>query len=295
MATPAAVVAGIVVTAAQLANVDPFFQWTMAAIAGGSIAGVIQGGTVVTRAASTSTTAGLGNPLVATGELVLSFFVSLLALLVPVSGRNPDRFYRGFPGPQALEAFPASSIFPGWKLIPACFCRFQGRVSRSCHSARLCRLLSLLGVMAAALSVRADYLSTLGPVPFQFQVVPKPVPANLLAKVPVAIVAPESPHPPQLPSDSAEHAVLPTEALAAPPESITAKSPEPYIATAALLFPPPPPEPAAEALTPQMLLQFFQSTGGDAKKAEGFVTGQVSFAPPRPDPKPPSKATSASP
>jgi hypothetical protein len=84
MATPAAVVAGIVVTAAQLANMDPFLQWTMAAIAGGSIAGVVQGGTVVTRAASTSTTGGIGNPLVATGELVLSFFVSLLSLIVPV-------------------------------------------------------------------------------------------------------------------------------------------------------------------------------------------------------------------
>jgi hypothetical protein len=84
MATPAAVVAGIVVTAAQLSNVDPFLQWTMAAIAGGSIAGVVQGGTVVTRAASTSTTAGLGNPLVATAELVMSFFISLLSLIVPV-------------------------------------------------------------------------------------------------------------------------------------------------------------------------------------------------------------------
>lgn len=84
MATPAAVVAGIVVTAAQLTGVDPFFQWTMAAIAGGGIAGVVQGGTVVTRAASTGTTGGLGNPLVATGELVLSFFVSLLAIIVPV-------------------------------------------------------------------------------------------------------------------------------------------------------------------------------------------------------------------
>jgi hypothetical protein len=84
VATPAAVVAGIVVTAAQLAGMDPFFQWTMAAIAGGGIAGVVQSGTVVTRAASTGTTGGLGNPLVATGELVLSFFMSLLSLIVPV-------------------------------------------------------------------------------------------------------------------------------------------------------------------------------------------------------------------
>ncbi|MDB6029747.1 MAG: hypothetical protein JWM16_85 [Verrucomicrobiales bacterium] len=110
MATPAAVVAGIVVTAAQLVNVDPYLQWTLAAIAGGSIAGVIQGGTVLTRAASTSTTAGLGNPLVSTGELVLSFFVSLLALIVPVLAAILILFLAVFLGRKLWKRFrPVSS------------------------------------------------------------------------------------------------------------------------------------------------------------------------------------------
>jgi hypothetical protein len=83
MATPAAVVAGIVLTAAVLKNVDPFFQWTMAAIAGGGLAGLVQAGTVVTRAASTTTTGGIGNPLVSTFELILSVFTSALAVILP--------------------------------------------------------------------------------------------------------------------------------------------------------------------------------------------------------------------
>lgn len=83
MATPAAVVAGIILTAAVLKNVDPFFQWTMAAIAGGGLAGLVQTGTVVTRAASTTTTGGIGNPIVSTFELILSTVTSLLAVILP--------------------------------------------------------------------------------------------------------------------------------------------------------------------------------------------------------------------
>ncbi|HEY0455173.1 MAG TPA: DUF4126 domain-containing protein [Verrucomicrobiae bacterium] len=84
IATPAAVVAGIVSTASILTGIDPWLQWTLAAIAGGGVAGVVQSGTVVTRAASTSTTGGLGNPVVATLELVFSVIMSLMALILPV-------------------------------------------------------------------------------------------------------------------------------------------------------------------------------------------------------------------
>jgi len=83
IATPAAVVAGIIVTGAMLSHVDPLVRWTLAVIAGGGVAGGVQAGTVLTRAASTATTGGLGNPLVATAELGLSVFTSLMAILVP--------------------------------------------------------------------------------------------------------------------------------------------------------------------------------------------------------------------
>lgn len=149
-------------------------------------------------------------------------------------------------------------------------------------------------MIAAFFSAQADYLSTLGPVPFQFQVVPKPVMATAkLLAAPAAKVNPEGLHPPQMPTESSEQPISVAELSVPMDESITVKSPEPYISTAALLFSSPPPEPPTEALTPQMLLQFFQSTGGESKRPEGLITGKVSFAPPRPDPKPPSTATLA--
>ena len=88
MATPAAVIGGIFVTSASLeGDVDPSIQWILATIAGGSTAGVIQLGTVATRAVSTGVTGGLANPVVSTLEalasvicILLSFF---LAIVIP--------------------------------------------------------------------------------------------------------------------------------------------------------------------------------------------------------------------
>jgi hypothetical protein len=82
--TPAAVVAGIVATAACVSHMSPLLQWTTAIIAGGGIAGAIQAGTVLLRGASTATTGGAGNFVVATLELVTSFVMAILAVLVPV-------------------------------------------------------------------------------------------------------------------------------------------------------------------------------------------------------------------
>src|SRR5436190_4546597 len=69
LATPAAVVAGSVITAAMVSNMDPMLKWTLAIIAGGGAAGLVQGSTVLARAASTATTAGFGNPILATAGL----------------------------------------------------------------------------------------------------------------------------------------------------------------------------------------------------------------------------------
>jgi uncharacterized protein DUF4126 len=84
IATPAAVVAGTVVTASMVSGMSPFLQWTLAVIAGGGAAGLVQTATVVTRAASTATTGGIANPLIATGEWILSLLMSFLTLVVPV-------------------------------------------------------------------------------------------------------------------------------------------------------------------------------------------------------------------
>ena len=84
IATPAAVVAGTIVTASMVTDMSPFLRWTLAVIAGGGAAGLVQSTTVVARGASAVTTGGLGNPVVATAELGGSLITSLLTLVAPV-------------------------------------------------------------------------------------------------------------------------------------------------------------------------------------------------------------------
>ena len=83
-ATPAAVVAGTIVTASMVGDMSPLLQWSLAIIAGGGSAGIIQGGSVLIRTASAATTGGLGNPVVSTGELIISVIGTVLAIMVPV-------------------------------------------------------------------------------------------------------------------------------------------------------------------------------------------------------------------
>jgi hypothetical protein len=83
-ATPAAVVAGTVVVASVVADLSPFLRWTLAVIAGGGVAGAVQGATVALRGASSLSTGGLANPLVSTGELASSVVTSVLAVVLPV-------------------------------------------------------------------------------------------------------------------------------------------------------------------------------------------------------------------
>jgi hypothetical protein len=63
---------------------SPFLKWALAVIAGGGVAGTVQVATGVTRGASTVTTAGIGNPLVATMELGGAMALSVLAIALPV-------------------------------------------------------------------------------------------------------------------------------------------------------------------------------------------------------------------
>lgn len=85
IASPAAVVAGTMVSVALMADVDPFYKWALGVIAGGGMAGLVQGTTVVARGASTVTTGGIANPLFATFELVGAVVVSVLAVVVPIA------------------------------------------------------------------------------------------------------------------------------------------------------------------------------------------------------------------
>jgi hypothetical protein len=82
--TPAAMIAGVVATASVVTNVSPLLKWTLAIIAGGGAATIVQGTTSTLRLKSTALTGGIGNPVIATGEWIGAIITALLAILVPV-------------------------------------------------------------------------------------------------------------------------------------------------------------------------------------------------------------------
>jgi hypothetical protein len=84
IASPAATIAGMVLFAAVAVDIDPYLRWTLAIIAGGGSAAVVQGGTVLTRLASTGTTGGVTNFIVATFEAAASFVFPALTIVLPV-------------------------------------------------------------------------------------------------------------------------------------------------------------------------------------------------------------------
>lgn len=87
IATPAAIAAGTVVAGALMPlrdQIHPAVLWASALIAGGGAAGVVQAGTITTRAISGSTTATLGNPIVATVENICSIVLTVLAIVAPI-------------------------------------------------------------------------------------------------------------------------------------------------------------------------------------------------------------------
>ena len=83
LTTPSAFVAGTIVSAAVMVDVQPMVKWTAAVIAGGGIAGLTQAATGVLRAHSTVLTGGLGNSVIATGEFGGALLISFLALAAP--------------------------------------------------------------------------------------------------------------------------------------------------------------------------------------------------------------------
>ncbi len=84
IAGPLAVVAGVIIAAACIHDIDPLMKWSVAIIAGGGTAGTVKLGVAGLRLGSTAVTGGLGNPVVSTLEWVLSAIMSVLALLLPL-------------------------------------------------------------------------------------------------------------------------------------------------------------------------------------------------------------------
>ena len=83
IATPAAVLAGIIASASVLTDLPPPLKWG-ATLIGGGLAGFAQGSSVLLRLKSAVFTGGLANPLVSTAELIAALVLALLAVLLPL-------------------------------------------------------------------------------------------------------------------------------------------------------------------------------------------------------------------
>ncbi len=82
--TPAAFVGGTVMMSSAIVEMDPLMHWALAIIAGGGTAGIIKGGTSTTRLASTATTGGLANPLLAGTEIIGAVGLSIMSMFIPI-------------------------------------------------------------------------------------------------------------------------------------------------------------------------------------------------------------------
>lgn len=84
MAIPLAAIAGTAVMVSTVANLDPVITWSLAIIAGGGTATAIKGAGASTRLASTATTGGVANPLVATVETGTAVLVTTASIFAPI-------------------------------------------------------------------------------------------------------------------------------------------------------------------------------------------------------------------
>ncbi len=84
-AAPLAVAAGSLAMAGAAVGLDPFLRWSLAIIAGGGIAGLLQGATGATRLGSTLHTGGLANPVLAGVETGGAIALAVLAVLLPLA------------------------------------------------------------------------------------------------------------------------------------------------------------------------------------------------------------------
>ena len=84
LTTPLAIGAGTLLLTSVLPSDSELLKWVTGFQAGGGAAATIQGGSAITRALSTTTTAGLGNPVVATTENTAAIGTSILTFIIPI-------------------------------------------------------------------------------------------------------------------------------------------------------------------------------------------------------------------
>lgn len=81
---PLAMIAGTILTASFLTEVNPLLQWVLGIIVGGGTAGIVKVGASAARLTSTTTTGGAANAVVSTSENILSVVISILSFIIPI-------------------------------------------------------------------------------------------------------------------------------------------------------------------------------------------------------------------
>ncbi|MBE9118742.1 DUF4126 domain-containing protein [Lusitaniella coriacea LEGE 07157] len=81
---PIAIVMGTIVVASLLGEIDPFLQWTIAALIGGGAAGIIEGINAIDRVASSRRKTAADISLNSTIEVLSATLLSVLALRLPL-------------------------------------------------------------------------------------------------------------------------------------------------------------------------------------------------------------------
>jgi hypothetical protein len=84
IATPAAVIAGTILSMGMVTDMSPLLHWTLGIVVGGGSAATVQAGTVLLRGGSTLTTGGAANPALAAGETAASGGMVALAIFIPI-------------------------------------------------------------------------------------------------------------------------------------------------------------------------------------------------------------------
>lgn len=84
VATPAALVAGMMASASVMVDLPPLVKWSVVIIGGGGVAGLAQGASVLARVKSGLFTGGLANPIVSFAELAGAIALSALSILLPI-------------------------------------------------------------------------------------------------------------------------------------------------------------------------------------------------------------------
>lgn len=84
VASPAAVVAGVLLMAGFMPEMAAWMKWSLALIVGGTVTTTVQAATLVARTTSTTLSGGLTNPAVSTTELGGSVLASVGGIFAPV-------------------------------------------------------------------------------------------------------------------------------------------------------------------------------------------------------------------